>query len=272
MDREISSAEGYSFAKWLSGDEFAEISAREDDYEKTYEVFCDIVRKIRAIRKLKAQIARPTSASAALPPRQAVQKRIMSRNTLNSLTCLFPCSRQNGNSCGRNRRMDEMTLNSPLIRASRTNDQQGVERYPNRGTGLDGQTGSGDRAIHAAAACGDLDMVDLLLIQGVSINSPSPGDITPLQLAAFEGHIAIVQLLLDKGARIDEMSRLHGTALLAAVAGAKPDVVRFLLERGADVHTVGGPYGNALRAAAVAGNSTVMRLLLTFGIVSDVRK
>lgn len=271
VDREISLVEGRSVAKWLNCDHFGEVSAKEDDKEKIYEIFCDIVRNIRIVQKLKVELARSPSSPVSLPSRHNVQRKIIDRSTFKSLAGLFQCSRNKRNICIRDGIMDETALNSSLIYAIQTNDEQGVKRYLSLGTDLNGQPGLNGSAIHAAAANDHLDIVNILLTKGASINASRPGDTTPLQVAALAGHYAIVRLLLDKGARINDTSHLYGTALSAAASRAKPDVVRLLLERGADVHVAGGSYGNALRAAAVVGNLSVTKLLLSSGVVTDAR-
>lgn len=63
-------------------------------------------------------------------------------------------------------------------------------------------TASGYTALHAAAAKGHKQVVELLLEQGVEVNCATHGKITPLMLAASGGHAAVAELLLQRGADV----------------------------------------------------------------------
>ena len=250
-EREVTVAEGINAATEL-GCDFAETSAKNSvNIEK---VFSGIVRKLQIIR---LQAALQETESARAPTHSG-------HGGMSSVLRLFKRQRPSVDMNGGNM-MDVMALNRSLVNASRNNDERAVKSLIDRGADPNGQPRPDGSAIHAAAAFGHSNIVNILLKKGAAINAKDPREITPLQAAAVEGHSAVVRLLLHKGALINETNGVHGTALSAATSRAKVDVVRILLKNGADVNTKGGPYGNALQAAAVIGNSKVAELLLSSG-------
>uniref|UniRef100_A0A8P0TRM7 Myotrophin n=2 Tax=Canis lupus familiaris TaxID=9615 RepID=A0A8P0TRM7_CANLF len=82
--------------------------------------------------------------------------------------------------------------------------RQGVHVGPEkrrlgRGERLRGQEG-GRKPLHYAADCGQLEILEFLLLKGADINAPDKHHITPLLSAVYEGHVSCVKLLLSKGA------------------------------------------------------------------------
>lgn len=126
-----------------------------------------------------------------------------------------------------------MRLTQPLIHFSRSNDERKVTAYITAGAYPNGQPGPDGTAIHAAAASGHANIVNLLLKREAAIDARGPSGITPLQSAAVEGHTSVVKLLIHKGAKVDLISKLHGTAVCAAISRARFDVIRVLLKNGA---------------------------------------
>ncbi|PMD59882.1 ankyrin, partial [Hyaloscypha bicolor E] len=94
-----------------------------------------------------------------------------------------------------------------------------------------------------------------------------------LQIAALGGHSKVAEILLDQGININSVDRNHGTALQAAIymGGKGPnEVIRLLLDWGKakipdgrvrdkiNVNTKGGYYGCALQVAAYRANSELV--------------
>ena len=77
--------------------------------------------------------------------------------------------------------------------------------------------------IHAAAAKGHTDVVELLIKSNVSFHESSKIYPTPLHLAAGNGHLAVLRLFYDYGANFDVITLHH------AAARNHLDVVEFLL-------------------------------------------
>ncbi|KAJ7346966.1 ankyrin repeat-containing domain protein [Mycena albidolilacea] len=147
-------------------------------------------------------------------------------------------------------------------------------------------------ALHYAAACKHMKIVEVLLEHGTDINVRDDiFGMTVLQTASKNGSIEMVRLLLQNGADINARDRdLHttvwadpwrgvnrhleivrrlakngayvnaqgDTALQFASANGHLEIVRFLLENGADV-------GSALQCASENGYIEIVRLLLENG-------
>ena len=77
--------------------------------------------------------------------------------------------------------------------------------------------------IHAAAAKGHKDVVELLIKSNVTCDEVSKKYPTPLHLAAENGHLAVLRLFYDNGTKFDVITLYHGAAMNHS------DVVEFLL-------------------------------------------
>ncbi len=80
--------------------------------------------------------------------------------------------------------------------------------------------------------------------------------------AAECGSLETVKVLLGEVENINSYNQLHGTALQAACRGGHENVVKLLLASGATVDQRGGPHGLALSAAAIKGHIHIIRLLI----------
>jgi ankyrin repeat protein len=122
-------------------------------------------------------------------------------------------------------------------------------------------------ALVLAAERGDLEMVKLLLEFEVNPNAiGGSSHHTPLQAAAFCGHIPVLKLLIENGARVSQLGPSWGSPLHAAVKTGRLDVVKILLEANAD------PDGDAvLVAAADRGDIRCVKALLNAGANVDIR-
>ena len=94
--------------------------------------------------------------------------------------------------------------------------------------------------MHAAAFCGDLEMVQVLLDYGLDINVKDNHGFTPLSRASQKGfkNAGVARLLLDHGADPNVRTRRSGrgsTPLHLAVEDGEVEIARLLLERGASV-------------------------------------
>lgn len=252
-EREVATKEGVQLAHEL-GVQFMEASAK--DCYNVEKAFYDVVRLLRHQQqheKAQSPDARPLSGEAAYQ---------IIRTFWGSRRIIIP-PLETSTESGRSR------LTAAFISATKSNDERLVLAYLEAGVDVNTHSGTDGSALHAAAATGHANIVNILLKKGAAVNARGPTGAPPLQLAAAEGHLAIVRLLVHKGAMVNQTGSLHGTALSAAASRGRADVVRFLLKNGANVGLAGGPYGNSLQAASWNGNPLVIRHLLNAG--ADIR-
>jgi Ankyrin repeats (3 copies)/Ankyrin repeats (many copies) len=128
---------------------------------------------------------------------------------------------------------------TPAVAALAGKHFQLAQLLHRNGSSVDPRGLAGKSPLHAAAFCGDLEMVQVLLDYGLDINVKDDYDLTPLSRASEEHNNAgVVRLLLDRGADPDVRAMRFGrgsTPLHLAVEDGKVEIARLLLERGANV-------------------------------------
>jgi ankyrin repeat protein len=110
----------------------------------------------------------------------------------------------------------------------------------------------GDTSLHLAAQEGNINKVQILLDQGVSINIADKNGNTPLHIAACNNDIEIAEVLITKGANINIRNH-EGSTPLHLTAGIRNDdaeMVLLLLKYGAD-YTIIDNEGNTIFHKAV---------------------
>ncbi len=119
--------------------------------------------------------------------------------------------------------------------------------------------------LHAAAACGHIPMVKLLLQYGADVNCMR-NDRTPLDAAIEAKKLSMIKFLLKAGANVNAKEGM--TPLMRAVDGGRSNIVRTLLDAGAEVNDVTFS-GTALCKAASQKKVKLIRILLDAG--ADLR-
>ena len=96
------------------------------------------------------------------------------------------------------------------------------------------RTQRGNTLMHEAVDADQPDVVQLLLLHGVSPNTRARGDLTPLHLAASKGYVGCVRALLENGADITLLDD-HGLSAWAKAdrSKRKDTIQRLLLSNGA---------------------------------------
>jgi ankyrin repeat protein len=124
----------------------------------------------------------------------------------------------------------------------------------------------GRTVLIAAAARGDLEVVNLLVQGGADVNVKDNTGYTAL-LHAIEARYDQVEEILLNHPKLDPSARgLNGiTALASYVWRERKDAVRKLLERGADVNAQDNDGDAPLHGAAQNGNVEILDLLLAKG-------
>lgn len=121
--------------------------------------------------------------------------------------------------------------------------------------------------IHMASFCGSVDIVELLLINGVShdVRVKDERGHNPLHIASKRGAVRIVELLLSKGADIHEKTLDFNTPIIIASEYLNEEVVSFLLANGANVHDRNHQANSPILLAAKNGYDEIIYLLLSHG-------
>ena len=154
----------------------------------------------------------------------------------------------------------------------------------------DGTTFSGEGgALQLAAREGHVDVMELLLEAGGSVDLRDDTASTPLMTAAVHDRVAAVQLLLKAGADVNARAEAGKTPLLevawslefrrgpehakqkAAEAADHEEVARLLLEAGANVDDSDPNGMTSLMLAAYQGDTAVAHQLLLAGASTELR-
>ena len=125
------------------------------------------------------------------------------------------------------------------------------------------------KALHSAAAQGQLTVIEALLAHGANINARDQYEQTPLYLAARSGQTKVVQALLKAGA--DPSPEGARQPLHAAARQGHAEVARLLIEGGVEVDADIDRGTTALYVAAVQGHGAVIQQLTEAGASLKIR-
>jgi ankyrin repeat protein len=117
---------------------------------------------------------------------------------------------------------------------------------------------SANRALYTASEYGRVNIIQLLLAQGVSPNAEGYMYGCALEAAAHYGSEDAVQALLAAGAEVNFQGGYHGNALQAAARYGRENLVTILLQSGADVNA-------PLTSAIIRNHPQVVGILLKAG-------
>ena len=118
-------------------------------------------------------------------------------------------------------------------------------------------------ALHDAAKSGDLEQVQLLIVQGVDVNGKAIREESPLIIASLAGNGEIVNYLLQRGADINARSASGLTALHAAAYAGQTEIVSLLIAKGAPVNDVSNRFETTpLHLASEENQVETVRALL----------
>jgi len=130
------------------------------------------------------------------------------------------------------------------------------------GASVDLQDNSGWTPLKAASRYGHLDIVQSLIRSGAAVDTPNNQGWTPLILASRNGHLPIAQVLIDHGGAINAPDTGLSTPLHYASAEGHLSVVQLLIEHHADVCKRNQDQQTPLHRAAAHGRLDIARLLL----------
>ncbi len=156
-----------------------------------------------------------------------------------------------------------------LIAAIQARDTDLIQLMMEQGVDINTPLMSDGTALIIAVKNNDHDLVSTLIDLGADVNQSALGDGNPLIAAAMTNHLTLAEYLLDQGATIDAIVQGDETALINASHQGHYDMVELLLERGADANlgveaqTVNGSeYRSPLNRAKT---NRIGRLLTSYG-------
>jgi ankyrin repeat protein len=149
--------------------------------------------------------------------------------------------------------------NTPLILACKKGHYDVVEKLLDSGASIEAQ----NKLYNIILMQDDIEDFGM---QGIVDQSQS-GNFgqTALMSACHKGQVDIINLLLSRGASIDKCDFFGKTALMEAVAHGHENVVQLLIDQGADINRLDRWYENALSFAS--GQESITRLLLSRGAI-----
>jgi len=141
------------------------------------------------------------------------------------------------------------------------------------GVNVNATSDKGETALMAVEHCNyapnRVEMVELLIANGATVNLRGDNGFTALMYAARNGNTPVVNALLSNGAAVNVADNEGETALMkAAAASCNEETVRALLSAGADLSARDHKERNALdsfRASYACPESKVGDLLQTAG-------
>lgn len=119
----------------------------------------------------------------------------------------------------------------------------------------------GVQAIHVAAMKGNFAAIEMLLDQGVPVDSEDSEGMTALFYAAYRGKLDLLQYLLSKGANASHIEHQGRTAVYWAANTGKIEALKLLIAHGCDPNVKTRLGRSALSKAAWSGQVEVVKVL-----------
>ena len=124
---------------------------------------------------------------------------------------------------------------TPLIRAVQDCHPQIATLLIDAGADITLRAIYGLHVLHFAAFTGDIDTIEKISHQGVSLDVQDDNDTTPLHLVASKGMLNCTKILILKGASVNIVNNEDVAPLHLAVYNDCVEVVQFLMEHGANI-------------------------------------
>uniref|UniRef100_A0A8D1PYA4 ZU5 domain-containing protein n=1 Tax=Sus scrofa TaxID=9823 RepID=A0A8D1PYA4_PIG len=151
---------------------------------------------------------------------------------------------------------------TPLHIAAHYENLNVAQLLLNRGASVNFTPQNGLSPIHMAAQGDHLDCVRLLLQYNAEIDDITLDHLTPLHVAAHCGHHRVAKVLLDKGAKPNSRALKVETPLHMAARAGHTEVAKYLLQNKAKVNAKAKDDQTPLHCAARIGHTNMVKLLL----------
>ena len=146
------------------------------------------------------------------------------------------------------------TPEEQLVKAAERGQVEEVERLIAQGVSVEARDRYKCTPMHRAAQNGCDDACRLLLKEGASVKAKNNVGWTPLHWAALKGHRALCELLIENNALIDVKANDGETPLHCAIQTGKEAVCRLLILNKASLETKDHNGNTALHYIAIAAN------------------
>jgi TolB-like protein/ankyrin repeat protein len=164
---------------------------------------------------------------------------------------------------------------TPLYKATLNGDLEMVELLIEHGGEVNTVNDRTRMPLHAAIQSRDMKIVQLLIAKGVNVNARTtagsyPGE-SALHVSAFTGQVQIAELLLINGARIDAPDQSGYTPLRRSIDNRNTGMAKLLISKGADI-TTQDVYGiSLLHVLAQSDDVDLAALLINAGVDVNAR-
>jgi ankyrin repeat protein len=122
--------------------------------------------------------------------------------------------------------------------------------------------------IWIASSDGDLQRVEQLIEEGVSVNAQDETGYSPMHAAVSYGHTQLIEYLLMKGANLHIRDEDGDTPILVVES---PEVFELLVRHGSNPHDQNGRGETLLEKAVDDENELMIKYLVENGIVNSDR-
>ena len=161
--------------------------------------------------------------------------------------------------------IQRMAQKSPLYAAAAIGDLRVVQQLVSEGANLNKADTLGGTPLFVSCMSGHLSVVRFLVENGADIERPQEQGWTPLCIAAENGHLSTVKYLIEKGASKETANDQGATPLFAACMHGKLEAAQYLVEQGANLDVCNIYGATLLTAASDGGHLRIVQYLIERG-------
>lgn len=152
---------------------------------------------------------------------------------------------------------------TPLQAAAQNGHIEIIRLLIQQGVNFEIEDKDGDRAVHHAAFGDETEVLELLAKSGADLNARNKRRQTPLHIGVCKGHMDVCKTLLINSAHSGIQDSDGDTPLHDAISKRRDDLIELLLEYNADVGTCNNNGFNCIHHSALRGNCSAIELILT---------